>query len=72
MNNYSWLKPGKNFPWRNPEFHRLIWDGEKYDLIKEFEQMFNILDKEKWRKDLNLNNIDETVLEWPYIKKEEL
>jgi len=68
--NYNWWKPGTHLPWQNKELQKLIWEQETPQiLIKEFEDLFNIVAKEKWRKELDLENIDESILEWPYLIK---
>jgi len=68
--NYNWLKPGSFFPWQNKRLQKLIWERETPELlIKEFEDLFNKVDKEKWADNLRLNNIDESILEWPYLVK---
>jgi len=66
--NYNWFKPGFIFPWQNEELQRLVWGQATIEiLIKEFENLFNKVDKSRWRKNLDLENVDESVLEWPYL-----
>src|SRR3989344_5177561 len=68
--NYNWFKPGTVLPWQNKEFQKLIWGKETPQLlIKEFEDLLGKVDKEKWKKELELDNVDESVLEWPYLIK---
>lgn len=68
--NYNWFKPGTLLPWQNEELQKIIWEKESPELlIKEFEDLFGKVDKEKWARDLNLNDVDESILEWPYLMK---
>lgn len=68
--NYNWFKPESFLPWQNRKFQKLIWEKESPELlIKESEDLFDKVDKEKWVKSLELNNIDESILEWPYLIK---
>ena len=68
--NYNWFKPGSFLPWQNKELQKLVWEKESPQiLIKEFENLFGKVDKEKWGKELDLDNIDESILNWPYLIK---
>lgn len=68
--NYDWFKPGVVLPWQDKKIHRFIWEKETSEiLIREFESLFKSVDKGKWQKDLELESIDESILEWPYLIK---
>jgi hypothetical protein len=68
--NNLWLKPESGFPWHNKELQRLLWDKESGNLlIKEFENLLGKVDKTEWRRRLNLEEINCSILEWPYIEK---
>ena len=68
--NYNWFKPGTVLPWQNKEFQKLIWGKETPQLlIKEFEDLLGKVDKEKWKKELELDNIDSSILDWPFLVK---
>ena len=66
--NYNWFKPGTVLPWQNKELQKLIWERETPEiLIKEFEDLLDKVDKEKWKKELELDKVDESILDWPYL-----
>ena len=69
--NYNWFKPGYHFPWQDKELQKLIWEHETVEtLIREFEDTLSKVDKKKWRKNLELENVDESILKWPYLANE--
>ncbi len=66
--NYGWIKPNVLLPWQNGEFQKIIWERETPQLlIKEFENLFAKVDKEKWLNNIDIDGVDESVLEWPYV-----
>ena len=66
--SYSWFNPGTFLPWQNKELQRLIWKKDTSEvLIKEFDNLFGKVDKEKWKKELDLNKVDESILDWPHL-----
>ncbi len=70
VHNYSWFKPGTVLPWQNKEFQKLVWERETPEiLIKEFEDLLGKVNKEKWRNELDLDSIDESILDWPHLVK---
>lgn len=65
--DYKWLKKGGQYPWQNLETQCLVWERENADiLIKKFEDIFSKVDKEGWKRKLNLMEVEESSLEWPY------
>jgi hypothetical protein len=68
--DFTWLKTGGHFPWQNTELQHLIWETQEKEsaevLIREFEDIFGKVDKEAWRKGLDLENISEKSLDWPF------
>ncbi len=69
--NYNWwFKSDNLLPWQNKELQKLIWERETPELlIKEFEDLLDKVNKEKWKKGLDLDNADESILDWPYLIK---
>ena len=68
--NYNWFKPGSILPWQNKEVQKLVWERESPELlIREFNDLMYKTDKKKWIKKLDLENVDESILEWPYLIK---
>lgn len=68
--NYDWFKPGVRLPWQNVGLQKLVWEQETSEiLVREFEDLFSKVDKDKWQNDLGLEDEDESILEWPYLIK---
>ncbi len=65
---YNWHKPGSQWPWAEKTLQKLVWEKESPDsLIKEFEHLFRLVDKESWRKKMEVDQSKIKILEWPYI-----
>lgn len=63
-----WANPNKFLPWRNKTLQRLVWGKETTEiLIEEFKDLMRRLDKEEWKKKLDLDRARLEVLEWPYL-----
>lgn len=68
--DFMWLKIGGHFPWQNIDIQHLIWDAQEKEtaevLIREFEHVFGRIDKERWKERVDLKDVTEKFLDWPF------